>query len=301
MDLRTGAIAILISLLAVESAIAADKRVLLNGSELKTSRLLTNDYIGDQQDRWRTFSYAISILKPLTDGAVGELRFRTEVIAGRRLDATPENNSDRRMAGILGVEAYHSDQIWNSDYRIGFGLAAVGPQTGLVKIQERVHDMLSQAGPSAYAQQLQVPDKVFLSFSGEVGRNVQFGQTAIRPWVSIGGGTETTSRVGIDFVLGHAAGDYGVRDEVTGWRVPVIEKSGANGVSIITGVDLAYINRSSLIQQRDLISERFRLRLGGLLDFSGGRIFYGATYLSKEFEAQPEGQVVGSLTISINF
>ena len=50
-----------------------------------------------------------------------------------------------------------------------------------------------------------------------------------------------------------------------------------------------------------LANNRSRLRAG--LDWHGGstEVFYGVTWLSKEFEAQGSGQLVGSLHARIRF
>lgn len=292
---------IIMLLILAGQATAADKQRLLKGNRLAFSRLLTNDYIGDRKDRWRTFAYAISVLKPLKNGGISEVRFRAEIIAGSRLKLAPGQDQDRRMAGIFGFGAYHSNRIGDGDYRIGVELTTVGPQTGLVKLQEHVHEFIGQDGPSAHSQELQISDKTFLSLSGEIGRSFTTGRAEIRPWVGAEGGPEALTRVGIDLIWGHAAGNFGIRDELTGWRIPVIQSPNVLGKSFITGFDIAYIENSSYIKKDDLMQNRFRFRTGGLLDFYGGRIFYGATYLSKEFKDQPDAQVIGSISFGMHF
>ncbi|RJK96225.1 DUF2219 family protein [Paracoccus aestuarii] len=301
MDIKKAGMCILMLLVTVGPANADNQRALLNGSRLAFSRLLTNDYIGDRKDRWRTFSYAVSVLKPFEDKSVGELRFRTEIIAGRKLKLASGQDPDRRMAGVLGIGAYRSAVIGKSDYRIGVELTAIGPQTGLVNLQERVHEKLNQSGPSAYAKELQVGDRILLGFNGETGRDFIVGQTAVRPWVAVEGGAEAFARVGMDFTLGHTVGNYGIRDELTGWRLPILQNRNTHGISLIAGFDIAHVVNSVYIEEGDLTQNRLRLRAGGLVDFKSGRIFYGATYLSEEFKNQPENQVVGSVTISMFF
>lgn len=301
MDLKKTRRCIFMLLIAAGPVNAADEKVFLEGSRLSFSRLLTNDYIGDREDRWRTFSYGISVLKSLKDDSVGELRFRTEIIAGRRLKLAPGQSPDRRMAGILGFGAYRSARIGKGDYRIGVGLTAVGPQTGLVKLQERIHNFLHQTGPSDYAQKLQISNKVFFDFNGEIGRDFIIGQAVIRPWTAFEGGAELLARVGMDFTFGHALGNYGIRDEVTGWRVPILQERNDHGTSFIAGFDLAHVVNSEYIEKYELAQNRLRLRAGGLVDFEGGRIFYGTTYLSNELKSQSDNQFVGSINISIAY
>lgn len=301
MDLKKAGRCIFMLLIAAGPVNAAGEKVFLEGSHLSFSRLLTNDYIGDREDRWRTFSYGISVLKALEDNAVGELRFRTEIIAGRRLKLAQGQDPDRRMAGILGFGAYRSARIGKGDYRIGVGLTAVGPQTGLVKLQERTHEFLNQTGPSDYVQRLQIANDVFFHFNGEIGRDFTIGQVVVRPWTAVEGGAELLARVGMDFTFGHALGNYGIRDEVTGWRVPILQEESVHGISFIAGFDFAHLVDSKYIEKEELTQNRLRLRAGGLIDFEGGRIFYGTTYLSNELKSQSDNQVVGSISISIAY
>nr|WP_256474272.1 lipid A-modifier LpxR family protein [Lutimaribacter sp. EGI FJ00013] len=51
----------------------------------------------------------------------------------------------------------------------------------------------------------------------------------------------------------------------------------------------------------DLTDMRTRLRLGVHHDGRLGSLFYGLTWLGKEFEAQPDGQLTGSLRLRVRF
>ena len=50
-----------------------------------------------------------------------------------------------------------------------------------------------------------------------------------------------------------------------------------------------------------LTPTRDRLRAGYLWQGEKAFVFSGLTYLSPEFDSQPEGQLVGSLTLSFDF
>lgn len=301
MNLHKCATYMLLLLMAAGPSNAEDAEALLQDDTLSFSRLMTNDYIGDRNDRWRTFAYSASALKPLDNGGVAELRFRAEIIAGRRLKLASHETPDRRMVGTLGLGIYHSKRINIGDYRAGVELTLIGPQTGLVKLQQRTHEFLSQNGPSAHAQELQVPDDVLLSFNGEFGRDIEIGGAVVRPWAAAVHGPESLARFGIDFIWGHAAANFGVRDEVTGWRIPVRQSRNASGRSLMAGFDISHVESSPYIDQDQLMQNRLRARAGALIDFEGSRIFYGTTYLSEEFTKQSEPQVVGSVTLSLSF
>lgn len=292
---------LLVGLTPAGSAVADDGANLLQNHRLIFSRLMTNDYIGDGDDRWRTFAYGISALRPLKDGSITEVRIRTEVIAGSKFKLRPNEDPDRHMVGILGFGAYRAGEVGKVDYRIGLDVVAVGPQTGVVELLGQFHELIDQGGPSTQVKALQVPNEIFLSIAGEIGRRFSVGNTSIRPWAAATGGPEPLARMGVDLVWGHVSGGFGVRDEVTGWRVPVLKDRHPQGVSFLTGIDIARVAKSAYIPNDDLVHSRVRVRAGGLVDFSGGRVFYGATYLSKEFRVQSEAQIVGSVTLSVHF
>lgn len=302
MKITTIAIVAATLLTALPAAANNTAGPLLQGSELKFSRLMSNDHIGDRKDRWRTFAYGLSVLKGTDSGAVHELRFRTEIIAGRRLKVEPGGDLDRRMAGVMGVGAYRSDRVGAADYRVGLDVTAIGPQTGMVDFQKWFHELIQQHGPSDYARDMQIPDAISLGASGELGRDFQISSAAVRPWVAAAaGGPEPSLRAGLDMIWGHAAGEFGVRDEVTGWRLPMRRDRDDVGRSVLAGVDVAKISSSKFFPDGDHEETRLRARVGGLTDFAGGRLFYGATYLSEEFKAQPEGQVLGSIGFTMLF
>ena len=76
----------------VAAALAMSSPVLPQGREkIGTGRIFTNDYLGDNKDRWRTGSYAISVAKadgwdgslPNGFGDLVEFRLRSDIIAQR--------------------------------------------------------------------------------------------------------------------------------------------------------------------------------------------------------------------------
>src|SRR5688500_10938952 len=78
---------------------------------LGVGRIFTNDALGDGKDRWRSGSYAVSILRgeawdgapPVRPGELIEYRFRTEVVYPGRMGGT--GSDDRPFAGVLGLAA----------------------------------------------------------------------------------------------------------------------------------------------------------------------------------------------------
>ncbi|AHM04214.1 hypothetical protein roselon_01851 [Roseibacterium elongatum DSM 19469] len=96
-----------------------------------------------------------------------------------------------------------------------------------------------------------------------------------------------------------------LRDEVTGQRIAGLNSAETlGGWSFLFGGDMAYISDSVFLPEdrgAPLEEVRHRLRAGVNYGIGDSNFFYGVTYLSEEFEAQPAGQVVGTLSIDIRF
>ncbi|WP_108259465.1 lipid A-modifier LpxR family protein [Mangrovicoccus ximenensis] len=90
----------------------------------------------------------------------------------------------------------------------------------------------------------------------------------------------------------------------TGLLLPATQLEAA-GFGLTIGADAAHVSRSSYLPSSrgyELTDMRYRARAGGLWRWGQGRqVFYGVTWLSEEFEAQPEGQVVGSIHVNWRF
>jgi hypothetical protein len=96
-----------------------------------------------------------------------------------------------------------------------------------------------------------------------------------------------------------------LRDQVSGQRVAALNGAGRiGGWSFLFGADTAYVASSVYLPDNrgpDLEEMRHRLRAGVNFGIGDSNFFYGVTYLSEEFEGQPEGQVVGTLSVDIRF
>ena len=67
---------------------------------------------------------------------------------------------------------------------------------------------------------------------------------------------------------------------------------------------MAYVEDSVYLPDNigvDLKNNRYRLRAGVNWQGATSSVFYGLTYLSEEFENQPEGQLVGSVRLKFEF
>ncbi|SEK27431.1 lipid A-modifier LpxR family protein [Pacificibacter marinus] len=274
-----------------------------------TGRFFTNDFIGDGQDRWNTASYAVSIMRgPTADdtvpdvfGRLFEHRLRGAVIAPANL-ANPAAG-DRPYAGVLSYGVHSYTQRGTTQNRLGLDLVAVGPQTGIGDFHGWLHDAINAPEPDLSAQ---LANAIYPTVSGEIARPLQLGNLEVRPFAEAQVGVETFARVGADISLGSLMADgVRLRDVTTGhlYETSTVDQS-AHGSEFILGADVAHVWSSEYLPASDGYAlEPFRLRGRAGVKLSGPQadVFYGVSWLSPEFKSQPEGQVVGSLNVSLQF
>ncbi|WP_138933215.1 lipid A-modifier LpxR family protein [Roseovarius arcticus] len=294
-------------LLMGEAAVADEPRV-----RLGYGRLITNDYIGDGHDRWRTGSVASSrIWGPEWDGSLPtgfgrllELRFNAQIIAPRDLNNPAPG--DRRYAGSVALGLHTHYAALGSEVSLGGDLVFTGPQTGLDGLQDFIHDNLGGQGVGGATRRRQIGNHVYPTAVAEMGRTLTLGGAAtLRPFAEARAGVETLVRVGADFTFGGAlAGELLVRDPVTGQRYRTVQND-LSGYAFVVGADTAYVEDSAYLPSSGgyrLSDARNRVRAGvHYSSRAGHRAFYGLTWLDREFKGQPEGQIVGSVRLHIEF
>ena len=274
-------------------------------------RIFNNDYMGDSKDRWHSSSYTISRLRgpewtgslPNTFGQVLEFRFRAESITPESLSAPAAQ--DRRYAGVMSF-GYHSHSKWRGDeLSMGADLVLIGPQSGQSRFQDMVHDFLGlpDGAPSYNAQ---FADATYVSGTAELGRQIPISTNlTLRPFVEGQIGFETMARAGVDVTLGNLAKDgLMLRDVTTGQRYSAVQGPLGKGLSLTFGGDVARVASSVLLPKGGAVTAsptRARLRAGLNWQGENSFVFFGATYLSPEFQQQSEGQTVGSLSLLARF
>jgi hypothetical protein len=77
----------------------------------------------------------------------------------------------------------------------------------------------------------------------------------------------------------------------------------APGLSAVLGADYAYVFDSAYLPDGGPAVETNRTRVRGGLHMQWEKVglFYGVTWLGKEFEGQPDDQIIGSIRIDIMF
>jgi hypothetical protein len=275
-------------------------------------RLFTNDRLGDGEDRWRTGSWSVSVAsgygwdgaRPGRFGDVVELRFRAEIIAPGVLFGP--GSDDRPYVGALTYGMHSHWAALGGEVSAGVDVTMTGPQTGLADLQDRWHERFSAPNPSDAVIAGQIGDALYPAVTVEYARPIRFGPRAlIRPFVEVQAGVEQIARVGADVILGPVAQrDLLIRDHPTGYLYRVTN-AGVTGVSLIAGLDWARVGDSVWLPESrgvTALDERIRARTGLWVQITP-RIdtFAGVTWLSEEFEGQPEGQLLGSLSVSLSF
>ena len=269
---------------------------------------ISNDSIGEARDRWQSSSVQVGIARgpgwdgqlPERVGEVLEFRFRSDILTPESLDA-PEAD-DRRHAGVLafGLHSHFGRGQWEA--RLGADLVVVGPQTGLLSFQEQLHELLGFTVPQL--DDFQIEDQVGLDVSAELARAIPVGGGVARPFVEAQAGAEDLVRVGIDLSFGALArGNLMTRAVTTGHRLPMTFEGGT-GASWTLGADIAWVEDSIFLPAAlgyELPPTRTRVRAGGMYRWRSLDVFYGLAWLSEEFEAQPEGQFVGTFQARIDF
>ncbi len=262
---------------------------------------VSNDSLGDWHDRWRSSSVEVGVLAGASKagewsprlGELLEYRFRSDVLMPA--DVGNPHPDDRRHAGVLAF-GLHSYVVMNTiDLRVGGDLAIIGQQTGLYDFQTRLHKILGFDTPNLL--DFQIPNTVRLDVSAEAGRALRWEDRVLRPFVEVRVGTEDLVRLGADLMFGSGSEDLTMRVETTGHRVPYGHRL-TSGWGFVVGADIAKIDDSLYLPENfgyTLTSARVRVR-GGVV-YTGRRfdVFYGLTWLGREFKAQPEGQFVGTL------
>lgn len=288
----------------------ADAAVAQDRVTLGWGRLFSNDTIADGKDRWRTGAYSVSRVRgyrwdgalPQQFGEILELRARAEIVAPADL-VTPLA-VDRRYAALLSF-GLHTHFDWRGiEVSLGSDLVFAGPQTGISGFQSFVHNVIGLPKPTVIDDQL--GNAVYPTLVAEFGRKMTFGDAiSLRPFIEAEAGVETFVRVGGDLVIGTLGrDDLMLRDPGTGQRYRVVEGGRNSGTSIVLGADVARVFDSVLLPSTGAATpsdQRTRLRAGVHWQGEKASVFYGVSYLGREFVQQPTGQVVGALNLNLKF
>lgn len=292
--------------LATKSVLAEERQYIGHG------RLITNDVLGDGYDRWRTGSVALSYVwgpewqgqRPDAFGQMLELRFNAEILGPENL-ATPAVG-DRPYAQAFTMGLHSHFMAGAAEVALGADVTVTGPQLGFDDVQEALHDVMGGRDPSPATKAGQIGNDVHAAAVMEVGRTYRVGPgTGLRPFVEARLGGESMVRAGADVMFGGLGqGGLMLREPVTGHLYKAVDDQ-THGLTFVLGGDLAYVADSVFLPSNRgyrLTDTRNRLRAGVHWESAkGSKLFYGVTWLDKEFKAQREAQVVGSVRLDLKF
>ena len=128
---------------------------------LEYGLLFTNDFFGDGRDRWRTGSLVSSRVFGRPEmtrtwrprEVLNELRLFSQIIAPSDLSRNPDRSDagekaglmediDRSYVGHLSIGLHRHFQAGGLVYNFGVDASLLGPQTGLMGLQQTVHSEL---------------------------------------------------------------------------------------------------------------------------------------------------------------
>ncbi|WP_406720448.1 DUF2219 family protein [Thioclava litoralis] len=273
------------------------------------SRFHYNDLIGDGHDRWQTGGLSLSVLAgadwtgraPVAPFSLWEFRLGGSVIAPQSLEHPAAD--DRRYVSRteLSARSYFEQAGWQA--MVGFGVVGIGPDRLPGKVQDALHDILDQPDPQA-AQDQQLGNKVWPMVVAELRYPVELSErTQLIPFVAGKSGDEDLLTAGADLVFNAGHGELWLRDDVLGRLYLGLGDTYARATRFGLGADVSHVGHSDLFPGETIAAEETRYRLRAFIShgWGWGHISYGATWLSKEFTTQPEGQVVGDLRVDIRF
>ena len=246
--------------------------------------LFTNDFFGDGRDRWRTGSLVSSRVFGRSEmtrtwrrrEALNELRLFSQIIAPSDLSRNSDSSDagekaglmediDRAYVGHLSIGLHRHFQAGGLAYNFGVDASLLGPQTGLMGLQQTVHSELGQLFPSDFARNTQVSNKFVLGSLTEVAHPSALSPSAnIRLFAEVQTGVEDLIRIGLDVGLfGDLSEALLARAPVSGQRYSVIDRA-EEGFLLSAGVDLIRVIGSLILSGNALRASKYRARKGWL-------------------------------------
>lgn len=245
-------------------------------------------------------------------GSLGSQYFDTMELRGSAEIAAPDNldtpaDGDRPYASVarLGVHSHVHQQLSRTNFDLGFGIEVVGPQTKLDEFQANFHRWIGASDASDETRAGQIQDDIYAYGHIEAARPFDLGASSrVTPFIEGHAGLETFARVGADFEFGGLIqDDLQVRDYTTGQTYTTIRGT-LSAMTLTAGADIGYMVDSAMLPDSDsydMVQERGRARAGVKWEGRQSSATFGVTYLSKEFDNQDTGQVLGSFNLKYKF
>jgi hypothetical protein len=325
--------AIITVLPAVATADARDEgyKWLSENRDIMAEGAIWNDRIGDGKDRYKTGGMTQSWVFPETlffDDRIIPGRVSAIELQGRGFIATPDNTqsggsaNDRPFVQYVGVGAYHrswsrptrfSDTTTGAvETRAGIEIGWQGDPLPLFDIQDALH-----GDTQVTLNNSNTIDSEFLlnlEIEGVYRRQTssRFLDLDLAPFIRVSTGMrENSVRAGADIVIGSSLNARTWNHEpAIGALIPGGSKQRAGlNWAIWIGGDAGYVASDAFLDggftadgpevERETLT--FRLRAGLMLEYDPVAVVYSINWLSPEFERQPEGQLIGAVSLKYRF
>ena len=301
--------------------------------DIQAEGIIWNDRFGDGKDRYKTGGMTQSWLLP-ESVLLDEPLFTGHAVAlelqGRGFIATPNNTSapttsDRPFAQYVGVggflrtfgaPSFVNPRITQSiEHRVGVEIGFQGEPLPLFEIQEALHGATG-AGAMAMTSANTLDSEVLVNLEAKrtYRYHMDLGETEIdvAPYtMGSFGMRENSVRIGTDVVVGSSlSARTWNHDPAIGALIPGGSKprDGVNWMSWIGG-DLGYVASDAFLDggfdgsgpsvNREEITAR--VRAGVMAEYDNFAVSYSVSWLSPEFTAQAEGQLIGAFQIKYRF
>ncbi|MEM7056959.1 MAG: lipid A-modifier LpxR family protein [Pseudomonadota bacterium] len=291
--------------------------------------MIWNDRLGDGQDRYKTGGMTQSWLLPQSifsdenwiDGHAAAIEFQ-----GRGFIATPNNTSnpaagDRPFAQYVGVGAYlrtfgeseplSMDTSLSVENRAGVEIGLVGEPLPLFELQEALHgNGIGRTDANTLDTEVLVNAEVRRTYRFHM--DLEATEVEFAPYAQGSFGMrENSVRVGIDLITGSSLKartwnhEPAIGAMIAGGSAP---RDGFQWATWVGG-DVGYVAQDAFLDggfdgsgpstPREEVTAR--IRAGVMMEYDNFAMSYSVVWLSPEFEAQPEGQLVGGFQIKYRF
>lgn len=302
-------------------------------TDIQAEGIFWNDRLGDGGDRYKTGGLTQSWVIPqsvLSEEPWIPGHASAVEVQGRGYIATPDNTTnpvpgDRPYAQYVGIGAYlrtastatfiGPDRWMTTENRVGVEVGFQGDPLPLFEIQDAIHDM-SGMGRMAMSSTNTLPSELLVNLDAKRTwrYHLDFGnhEFEFAPYaMGSVGMRETSMRAGFDMIVGSAlTARTWNHDQSMGALIPGGSKP-RDGFhwTAWAGADAGLIFADALLDGGfggngpgvDREQSSVRARAGLMLEYNNVALAYSATYLSPEFSAQSDGQLIGAVSLKIRF
>lgn len=306
-------------------------RWMSDNTEVLREGIIWNDRFGDGKDRYKTGGVTQSWLIP--ERRLSDERWLNNHASALELQlrgfvATPDNTQtggapgDRPFAQFAGIGGYLRTverprrvgprMTQQLETRVGIEIGYQGEPLPFFELQEALHggeDLRITPNNS-------IDGEVLVNLEGKRTLRMQLdfsdSDLELAPYLQVSAGMrEVSFRAGGDLIYGSSLDGWTWNhDPAIGALIPGGSmSSGQSRWAVWIGADAGYVGADAILEggfdgsgprvEREDLTARFRS--GILLGFGDMAVSYSITWLSPEFRAQTQGQVIGALSFKYDW